>query len=320
MAYGNSPKFKKFERGNRGNAHQAGLQLQKQVELNESTRIDNEMAEYNKTMRNTISHQTKAKQDIHTEAVHRRNLTQVILESAFADIYLKALYIDEPYKIENRPQLLQYVSESFQEQFGTDPNKTMAYLSKRSPFLENLCEAVKVKVDERVRADRQAKTLTTKLQSITDCDNSVKVDVTKNPNVQEVTNVIKEKVLQVVKSEEQAQADQQKLVEEIAASRSLNESTRLIKRGPVEEYTLFKSLTISNYKQALSEAKQGDVDMGAYVELNESGAFAVDMNMMIAESVIQYTLLECFHTLDMVDYTRADIEKMAKQKAYSSKI
>lgn len=320
MRYGEKPKFKTFDRSKRGNAYQAGLMAQKQMELNESAKIDNEMAEYNKSMRNYIGHGTAIQQGLLLENEYRESLTQIVLESAFADIYLKALYIDEPYKIEKQPQLMQYVSESFREEFGTDPNKTMAMLSKRSPFLEELCEAVKVKVDQKVKEARQAQTLSTKMDSILDCDNSVKVDVTKNPNVQEVTNVIKEKVLQVVQSEEKAQQEQQALVEEISASRSLNESTKLIKKGPVERFSLFRSLTIGNYKQALSEAAQDDAGMEDYVQLNESGAYSVDMNMMIAESVMQYTLLEMFHTLDMKDYTYRDVERMAKEKAYNSKI
>lgn len=319
MIQSEQPKFKSFSRNYKGNAFQAGMNLQKEMELNESTRIDNELNERQSTMKNFISPGARREQEARLTDAYHKSLSQVLLESAVADIYIAALPIDDDVKIEKRPQILQFVSESFRQEFGTDATKTMNAFSKKSECLAILCEAVKEKVSQKVKEQRQAQNLENRIESIVDCDNSVKIDMESKINTQEVTNVIKDKVTKVVADEIKAQEEQQQLVQDIAGAKQLNESARLIPKTPVEEFTLFKSMMISNHKESLSEAMQGEGGTD-YVNLNESGAYQVDMEMILAESIMQYTLMETFYTLRMSDYTRPELQEKARKLAYGKKI
>ena len=319
MIKSEQPKFKTFSRNYKGNAHQAGMGLQKEMELNESTRIDNELQDRQSSMKNFVSPGARREQEARLTEAYHKSLSQVLLESAVADIYIQALPIDEHVKIEKRPQLLQYVSESFQQEFGTDAAKTMKKFGEKSEFLHILCEAVKEKVSQKVKEQRQAQTLENRIESITDCDNSVKIDVESKLGVQEVTNVIKDKVTKVVADEIKAQEEQQQLVQDIAGAKSLNESARLIPKAPVEEFTMFKSMMIHNHKESLSEAMQAEGGTD-YVNLNESGAYSVDMEMILAESIMQYTMMETFYTLRMSDYSRTELQEKAHKLAYGKKI
>lgn len=172
-------------------------------------------------------------------------------------------------------------------------------------------------------------------------------------NVDQLSKLVKEKVLTVVQDEKERQAKEeevyQDLEEQTKDGESVEESIKrsLIKDSPVEESTLFNSIFRHSYKEALEstaanvavqslavidddddnedydvDSTEKDVmvdefkeDTGVEGEAKTHGTVQsdIDMDLILAESITKYTLMELAHTIQLESHSYDSIRKISQQ-------
>lgn len=169
-------------------------------------------------------------------------------------------------------------------------------------------------------------------------------------SVDELADLVKKKVFSVIQDEKARQQKEEELEQDLMSEteeeRAVKESIERIvfDKSPVEVSTTFNSIFRHSMKQAVTESvashvpeeEYDDEDQNDYVgvnadeddikenefggfidiqdEIDEHGAHSsdIDMDMILAESITQYTLMELCYTIKLEDYTHDSLRKISE--------
>jgi hypothetical protein len=120
--------------------------------------------------------------------------------------------------------------------------------------------------------------------------------------------LVKEKVIDTISKEKEKNEEEKELMDDVVA-----ENVILVKNPDKvqEEYSLFKSFFINSYKKVLKESTE------EYFTINEKGEKKINMDMILAEAIVKYTLYEFLHTANIKDYSAIDIKNLCENLVYN---
>jgi hypothetical protein len=160
-------------------------------------------------------------------------------------------------------------------------------------------------------------------------------DEKKNMETKAVAGVVKDKVVQVIRDEQDAAEKEQDVndeIEEKTASQddtgveaseganvedtneednaTVSESVRVVrKKNQLPQYSLFKSLQVSIANKNLQEMQA----------MSESEDVELNMDMVLAEAVAYYTLMETLYTARLITPTASEMRSFAKELTLTKK-
>lgn len=214
-----------------------------------------------------------------------------------------------------------------------------------------ICEAVTKQVSNRKMKELQSADDVSTINFSLDDEEKETLDYEKEKlSVDELSDLVKKKVFSVIQDEKSRQQKEeeleQDLMEETDEDRAVKESINRIvfDKSPVEVSTTFNSIFRHSLKQSVTESvashvpedEYDDEDQNDYVgvdadedeikenefggfidiqdEINDHGAHSsdIDMDMVLAESITQYTLMELCYTIKLEDYTHESLRKISE--------
>lgn len=277
-------------------------------------------------------------------------------EAAFTDIlyslYEGSLYLDDSFVTERRPQLENYVAEYVKENGGfaflekavkANPNnhvlRIIAEGCKKvaADYVSNFYVMMEA-ADSDIKSD---KIKFVKTGEIKDELDKIKKDV----SIDELTDAVKTKVLTVIKDEKERQAKEKELSDQInqlseEEQKQLESFSVLITKKPVEETSLFVAIMRNSYKTLLTESAQealtilrtdsdkpdGGESIDGYDtaqtidefndEHKEDVDAVVNMDLVLAESIARYTLMELTNTIQLENYGYARCKSIVNDLLY----
>lgn len=158
---------------------------------------------------------------------------------------------------------------------------------------------------------------------------------------EEIVKLVKDKVLDVIKDEKSRQEDIEKFEAEIAEQaetitdsetqqKAFKESAmKMISQNTFADMTLFEAIQFSTMKEVMesvSKDKNPYNNLEEYIEHNDEDSFdeesdileddevfentQIDMDLVLAESITKYTLLEVCNTIKLEKFTRDSVQQL----------
>lgn len=214
------------------------------------------------------------------------SLKKDILSECFANLAYEALILDEEYKEEKKAELIsgyKAVYESLMENGMLEPVMSPLYEAYISPAV-----AVFPEIDSNIETPEKI------VASIKGCEK----DLSDCEEKEVITEAIKEKVLDVIKEEKA-----------LASIRTdLKESYK-----NYDGTSLFNSLTILNFKNIKEEMLAEEESLTVDEFYNDKDRLQEVNDKALAETIIDYTLLETLNTCNLlVSHNGMDAEKIKK--------
>lgn len=252
---------------------------------------------------------------------------EVLFKDIMTNIYLESVYLDDEFKLENAGNLKEVMADYLDKNGGFTILETACKKSNNKVLknMKNVIEgcartAALRKTKELQEActgkNRGAKALEVMNQKHSfdlNDDELVEYNKTREKlSEDEIINLVRDKVLDVVKDESERQRDieafEQELedkVQELGTEKekaALKESVmHSMNHGTFVDTSLFESINVSTMKEMMDELKNNDVEE------------SVNMDLVMAESIAKYTLLEVMNTLCLESFSRADVERLCMQ-------
>ena len=257
------------------------------------------------------------------EAYHEGKV--LIFKDIVFEAFYNALYLDDDFKTATKESLYTLVSDYIDERGGYRLLEN-AIITTNSPVLKNIksiCEGTARKVCSRKMAEEDTSvgidfSMNDEEQQQYDYDKS-------NCGIEELSKLVKDKVLTVVKDEKQREKQEMDFMEDLAEEAELDGKTVeeameecRIGGSVVEEATLFNSLFRTSYAEYLTEScgpkKKKKVEEGCEDDCDEEhDELELDMDVILAESITKYTLMELSYTVQLENYTTEDLRKMVQK-------
>lgn len=236
-------------------------------------------------------------------------------------IFCESLVIDTEFIDQNKNALKKYFGTKLSEDCNYDIYKVMNEVKNNSEYLANLVNEAKCygkKKSKEVAEKCNEGNSEDEIDNIFDDIMNDQEDEELDLDSEEACNIIKDKVVEVIASEEKANEEKKKIMEEIQAAKdenNLTEASLMIPDKLDETFSLFNAITMHNYKSVLKGITENG-NMGEYANLSESGEVSVNMDMIMCESIIDYTRLELFNTLRLKNFSKNDIYEMSNNLAH----
>lgn len=300
----NEPKFKgEYSRVCNVNTFKNKLALQESED--KSSNLANAVGTHSKFFsdHNTLlSEESINNRTLLDNAINKyNNLLEMCLFKVTEKLYMDALPLDEDYKELHKEDFKKFLVENLRKE-----GSAKDILNRMEHSNEFLAEAAK-------DIKKFAKT-NSKIKEQDDKIDDSEINLASSPSIEEASSIVKDKVMKVLQDENEHAAREEDLAKEFNDLKAVNESVTLYEKG-VQTYSLFKSMMINNYKRALSEARELN-ESTAYVTFSGSNEASVNMDMILAESIINYTLLELCNTIGYKSYSGADVRKMSEKLAF----
>lgn len=292
----------------------------------------------NRLRRSTFERQIK----VATDKIFKDCKTAVF-KNIFCDLVVESLIMDEKAVKENEPAI-RSVIEAYIDEEGGYEFLLNALKENNIPLLEFIKEAAeetakKVTNRKRKEIESAGEDCDPNLIDFTLSDEEKKeLDYKKSSMaLPEVSELVKNKVLTVVKDEKQRAKEQKELQEAIeqevadeAGEEATTESftaimeSRVIDKPAREESTIYDSIFRNTFKSVLMEKSATIIDEtnpDQYVESQQdliNGMLYsipeddLELDLILAESVLQYTIMECAYTIGLTNYTRRDLQKLSQ--------
>ena len=223
--------------------------------------------------------------------------------TSLSKIFIESLPLSESFKDDKYVELFDFFGECVKDD-------KLALYNRVRKTSNPVCVGITESVDKKI--DDAGKKIASK--KVTDSDaiiDNVKADANNTEvtyNEKEAADIVKAKVLSVIKSEEEENAKEKQMVQDIMDSRSDGNNVT-VSESAHSKNSLFRSIYIGKYKAVL-EAATTDQD-GPYT-LSESNEIRVDSESVLAESVMSYTALELLNTLNLTNYDVYNIRNVAE--------
>ena len=252
---------------------------------------------------------------------------EVLFKDIMTNIYLESVYLDDDFKQEHAANLKEVMAEYLDNNGGFKILESACKTSKSKVLknMKNVIEGCARKASLRKTKELQeacagknkgAKALEVMNQKHSfDLNDEELEEYNKSReklSEDEIVNLVRDKVLDVVKDESERQRDieafEQELEEKVQELDTEKERTALkesvtqaMNSGTFVDSSLFESINVSTMKEMMAELKNNGVEE------------SVDMDLVMAESIAKYTLLEVMNTLCLENFTRADVQRLCMQ-------
>jgi hypothetical protein len=309
-------------------ASQYGKELnQKSMLLSENVRL-NEAVNKKNTFKDGIS---KSIMNNNTKLNILENVRIRGAERAFAfylcEAYYQSVVLDSDFKKINENQIRSYFIDNLKKESNNNIYGYMNECASKTERLSKLVEACKSK-GKKLEAKASKKLDESDGDfDIDDFFDEVEVDFNdsdddtmdvdyEKADVSEISNAVKDKVIQVVKDEEDRNKESEQFIQDINNAKTVSENTGVYSRTP-EQFTLFKSMMMKNYKETVKAVKDGALSESAYGTINEQNEIKVDMDYVLCDTILEYTNMELYNTLRMKTFSSNDLRKLAESLAYT---
>lgn len=232
-----------------------------------------------------------------------RNLLEKSVVYTLSGILSEALPLDEDFKESYKAGFDKLIANKLSEKGNI--MDVIKHMENSGQFLSEVAKECKEKAKEADDKKRKGKEVE---------DKELKVE---NFDTDKAAEIIKEKVIKVIEEENEVSEKQKEISTELENAKTLKENATIYCADKIKSYSLFKGMMMNNYKSAIHKAKDLN-ESTIYVSLTEN-EIAVDMDMILAETIINYTLLEMLNTLKYEKFTARGINKMANDLAYQNK-
>lgn len=301
----NEPRFKgEFTRTNNVNHFKNRLALQESEAMSEARAnamgTHSRMYSPEKTM---ITERHLRENALLDNAISKYNhLLEMCLFKVTEKLYMDALPLDEDYKELHKEDFKKFLVENLSKEGSA--KDILAKMEKSNEFLAEAAKDIKkfAKVNSKAKEND-------------DTVDSSEINLASSPSIEEASSIVKEKVMKVLKDENEHAAREEDLAKEFNDMKAMNENVSLFQKGGIPSYSLFKSMMINNYKRALCEARELN-ESTAYVTFSSKNEATVNMDMILAESVINYTLLELCNTIGYKTFNSTEVRKMSEKLAF----
>lgn len=252
---------------------------------------------------------------------------EVLFKDIMTNIYLESVYLDDEFKLENASNLKEVMADYLDKNGGFTileaacKNSNSKVLKNMKNTIEGCARTAALRKTKSLQEacagkNKGAKALEIMNQKISfDLNDDELEEYNKSReklSEDEIVNLVRDKVLDVVKDESERQRDieafEQELedkVEELGTEKekaALKESvTHAMNHGTFVDSSLFEAINVSTMKEMMDELKNNGVEE------------SVNMDLVMAESIAKYTLLEVMNTLCLESFSRADVERLCMQ-------
>lgn len=268
--------------------------------ISEAALFDIKAAKQNDT-ENLIQHQINESVDLDNRCNLRSRLQLHMLKETLGTILYESLPLDESYKSEYTNTIKNIIVNECMDIYGSY-NKMKKSVKSNSIWLESLFDGI----DRIVESAEEAKLKDGNVANIEDLDSYddckvLKGQLDKEIDIDEVNKIIKDKIVNVVKDEQDNAAKRQEMADSIASELApVAESSYTMSE---DHSTLFKSIAIKMSKQALNESTDNEL--------------VLDNELITAETILEYTLLETLNTLKVYKFTIAQVMDIANNNIHS---
>lgn len=263
-------------------------------------------------MNNVIESQTKRARVTSKLNEVSESMKELTFTNILTEMYIESLVLDEDFKKEKRAQLEGFIIDYVKSNGGYSFLTEAAKKHPEVPLLQAMVEACE-DIASLSASKKYSYAMENNLASIDDIDLNFddecrdelacKVD---KLDINKLANAVKNKVISVVKDEkerqEAAKAEEEELSQMSEEEKKVNESLRIMQTGrPLEVPTLFNAIMRSSYKDML-----------------ESVSSEVSMDMVMAETIAKYTLLELSNTILLENYNSTNTEAIILDLMYGA--
>ena len=277
----------------------------------------NEMAELNNVQQRKgsgfINHNLRKNGLLQEEARLYKIFREQCFLNSLAEMYIDSICLDESFIEPKRDALKRYFKIQLSE--NTDVSKLMEECRNKSSFLNHLVEnsnkVAKQKAAKKAKENKDEFETQDELYSEEDTDDLLAID--KFDSAQ-VSSIVKDKVTRVIEAEEENNKNDIEMAKELSEKQALGECA--VATIGSEEFTLFKSIMIKNYKEVINESIKSNSNVDGYSVLSENGEISEDMDIILAETICEYTRLELFNTLKMTNHSTLELKEMSSKIAY----
>lgn len=213
---------------------------------------------------------------------HQGFLKDMLMES-LCEAFYDSIILDESFKEKFSESIMESAETFLEEAF-----------KQKLINVSSFAESKSITMRELYRISEMAYEAVS--ESSEDIDLILEAAKSKRKNaISNIADNVKSKVAKVVKNEKKIADDNKKQLDD------LKMQEHVVQRREVP--SLFKSIMISNSRNPISESGS---------ETN-----TVNMDMIFAESIIQYTLLEMMNTTRLIDLTAREAQRLAFDYQYA---
>jgi len=258
---------------------------------NEKIEKENEERTKNSILAKNFGESGKKREDRKMRK-ERIDKTKILYENTvmevLCEIFYESIILDEDFKEKYKGNLMETAFNFFEESFKKGLLNLNTVSNCKSATMRELFELCEANVEMAAEYDFDEGISKYLLEE-------VKTETKKK--CEDVSEVVKDKVAKVVKRERKmAEKNKEDLADSIAENHIVRKK---------EEPSLFKSIMIAVSKSPL----------------NENGTITnkIDMNMLFAESIVHYTLLEMLNTTKMLDLNANQVNSIARSYRFYNK-
>lgn len=259
----------------------------------------------------------------------------IVFKSIICEAFIKSLPIDSDYVSENVTQLSAVMCDYIDQNGGIKLLENARKTHRDSvPFLsrlEKICNEVALETATRIYGQGMddPELVHDNVFRMNSDEKSKMEDKKENLSLEQITNNIKDKVVRVVGEEIERGRLRKELAEDLESltteMQSVKEAANLAlgDMTPVYESTLFNALMNRNFKESVKQIQIvmeatkptgleddfGDQLVGTTDDVPEPMKNDIDMDMIMCESIVDYTVLDVMRTLRLQEFKPSQVRE-----------
>lgn len=273
-----------------------------------------------------------------------------LFKDIMCEMFVKSLYLDDDF-IYTHKAVIEGLMTDYIDNHGGYKLLENTIAKTNSEFLKevkNICEETSKSIVKRKIKDCKECDEPEHIDFDMTDDEKEELDYSKGSiDVDKISELVKDKVLTVIKDEKTREEKNSELIEdiendlkdnpEVTDEASLNAAFEkiIVEKSPIEESTLFGALLRNAYADYIAEnvsimsADKHNIDedkeMSANYDINttidEINEYddvdvenkEINMDLILTEAIVQYTLMEMLYTLKFENYSPENIRKLTQK-------
>lgn len=267
------------------------------------------------------------KKNFIAKSLYRKRLTEKLFTECVYDIFMEALLLDEDFKYLYSDNFYKLTEDTLNTLIK-DGKTSYAQIKENGagPIANilRLCEnAANRSTDEIFNPDAMKSNKEILNEKDKEEEPSVDMEVKNELDTKteqdktEIAEVVKDKVIETIRTEQEIAENEQEINDAIEEKLSdvnddtaISENIRMIRiPNRVRRNTLFKSIQLNICKRVLNESAETE---------EEQENIKVDMDIVMAESIAYYTLLETFYTANIINITPSELREFSKELVFKN--
>ena len=248
------------------------------------------------------------------------------------EAYFESLMLDEDFKLQNENKIKSFFITSLLESYGSISNLMEQCKNKSNLLKDKVKESKECGKKMSEKCSKTLNEICSKKKTSDKCDKKDLSEFSVNDflkdneeefvdydkaSISEISNAVKDKVIQVVKDEKERNEENQNFLQAIKDSRQENVSESALFLNGQEDFSLYKSIMMGQYKATIENLKESSGESSLYGTLNESGDINVNMDYIMCDTLLEYTRLELLNTLKIENYNGQKLRKLGNDYAYN---